>query len=886
MYSSNFTPRSIIRAYRNRLIAGALLFVLCFGFVFHSSLPSLVSANEVYLWEEDDLLTGNASGTRVVNNITLAVSTSTADDTFDEMVVGNNFASNFQYAAFDEHGGVQLNQVKQHPEIDSTLTFEAIEISEDTGLLYLASTRGLYILDTQLTASLDDDVVAAIYSTSSTLTLNSHNVSDLQLDDETGLLYIALDTVFGSSTSGGVQVLDTKKNADPNDDVIVTTYRTNTTPSLINNSAGTVHYDTATHVLYVGGYGGVTNGLTAIDTKGTVSGTDDTIVFKYRTTSTPSILNGTVHDTYLNPETGLLYISTGWPAPDIGNGGLTVIDTKLTTATSDDQFLITYTDISNPALPERGAFTSYYDNDTGLLYVGQQGGVAVINTQQTATATDDELVKVLNSQSEPAIGNGNPHNFTKHGDELIINQGDGIYVIDTKGTESFSDDSSYFMNEKSAFAISYPSGGEVFVDDDTWYVGSAGLQVISMDVYNQNGVYQSLPRRLNDIPHARITVDAEVTNNQFVQLSYRLGTSSAVWRDDFDTADSYAGDLYDWDWELGTVAASDGILRVSNPIDVSNDGAFWIDSGNTDDYFELGSVVTASARVNTHLNGIWFYMFNDDWWDDDFTKRANTWVVKQFQNYRKAFSDVGFEAYSGDDLGTTTIEVDWLQIETPDSMGRWGDWEVCYSEGCVIEGADENTWIQYRLELSTSDPATTPVVHSVTYHGDYAALGTYTSSVETFSRSQDLVSFTADVDTPPGTAVSFEYTVDGRNWHALSADEVLNPSSPDILQFRLIPTAYAANETLRGQVADSFQWRATLTTNDPAVTPTINAVTLETEKHRSTESTAVAPRSAIGEAGPGATPASPEERRKEMVRLIGEVTALLEQLIRLRSEAN
>lgn len=262
------------------------------------------------------------------------------------------------------------------------------------------------------------------------------------------------------------------------------------------------------------------------------------------------------------------------------------------------------------------------------------------------------------------------------------------------------------------------------------------------------------------------------------------------------------------------VVESDGTMKLSNPLG-SKGADTWIDTGKPDGYFPIGSKVIVRMKINSNrvIDGTAFdWVFNDDWWDNsDGVQINNEWQRVSFTS-SVAFSKIGFEIWWKDNIwnnATDNLEIDWIRIETPDSFGHWNPWSTpCTTPtSCPIDQADltGNEWLQYRLDLTTSDPTTTPTVNSVTFSDGYESTGTFTSQDLPFSTTNELLSFTADTDVPEGTSLSFDYSLDhGTTW---------TPITPP----HTFPTYTKGN---------SFQWRATFTTTDSNLTPILHTVTL------------------------------------------------------------
>ena len=225
------------------------------------------------------------------------------------------------------------------------------------------------------------------YSTTSTPAIPNNKVRHSWLDPITNYLYI--------STSGGLSVIDTKGTATTSDDILVITYSTTSTPAIAFNSVFYSWLDTASNYLYVSASGG---GLSVIDTKGTTTPSDDTLVITYSTASTPAIPhNSTVHS-WLDSTTDFLYISIA-----NSGGGLSVIDTKGTTTPSDDTLVITYSTTSTPAISDNRVHHSWLDAITNYLYLNTGGGLSVIDHGKPPDIVT--YIKIIGGGVEPGVKN-------------------------------------------------------------------------------------------------------------------------------------------------------------------------------------------------------------------------------------------------------------------------------------------------------------------------------------------------------------------------------------------------------------------------------------------------------------------------------------------------
>ncbi len=311
--------------------------------------------------------------------------------------------------------------------------------SRNTGSSFLDVSKGLLYINTSLGVSVID-TRNTVDPTDDSLIITYSTESTPALPGnmihnsflKNDLLYISID-------GQGLSVINTQGTVSPSDDVLVTTYTTTTTPAIDDSTVKYAFLDDLRNLLYIATLGG---GLTVINTQGTVSAGDDTLVKTYKTTTTPAIGHNSVSHAFLDETTHLLYVST--------SGGLTVINTQGTVTATDDVLVITYKTTTTPAIGGNNVSYSFMDSVHNLLYVGTLGGgLTVINTQGTVTATDDVLVITYKTTTTPAIANNYVvHAFLDSANDLLyvsskndpnINNG-ALSVIDTRGTVSPADD--------------------------------------------------------------------------------------------------------------------------------------------------------------------------------------------------------------------------------------------------------------------------------------------------------------------------------------------------------------------------------------------------------------------------------------------------------------
>ncbi|MDD3647164.1 MAG: hypothetical protein PHS44_01515 [Candidatus Dojkabacteria bacterium] len=108
---------------------------------------------------------------------------------------------------------------------------------------YDAIGGGLTVIDTKGTAAIGDDTLVMNYTTVSSPSIASNSPSDSYLDSSTGLLYVA--------TTAGLSVIDTQKTLSPGDDTKVATYSTTSSPALLGDNIRGVVYDSSNSYIYL-----------------------------------------------------------------------------------------------------------------------------------------------------------------------------------------------------------------------------------------------------------------------------------------------------------------------------------------------------------------------------------------------------------------------------------------------------------------------------------------------------------------------------------------------------------------------------------------------------------------------------------------------------------
>ncbi|MEA3323139.1 MAG: SBBP repeat-containing protein [Patescibacteria group bacterium] len=794
------------------------------------STPSTQTDDTVWDTKEDfnKGINNNTSSNQFDGDVTLeyqSPSESYTETTKEQFDLGRNDFTELYTSAVDnqDDGEVIINQGWTYTSetspgsISDSIIHSFVDINNK--LIYISTYSGLSVINTQGTIDPSDDTLVTTYNTTSTPAIANNRVYHSFLDTANNLIYI-------STVDGGLSVINTQGTIDPSDDTLVTTYNTTSTPAIAGNIVFYSSLDANHNILYVG----TRDGLSVINTQGTIDPSDDTLVTTYNTTSTPAIANNWIYEIFLDAENNLIYIST-W------GSGISVINTHGTIDPSDDTLVITYNTTSTPAIANNRAKGVLGDSDNNLIYINTEKGLSVINTHGTIDPSDDTLVITYNTTSTPAIANNSvTHTFldVAHDYLYISTFGGGVSVINTHGTIDPSDDTLVTTyNTTSTPEIVNNNITHTFLDltNNLMYASAwgNGLSVINLNkTYNKESTYISVSQNINTSSTEHITWDRVITNEQELSLQYRTGNANAFWQNDFDDDDpsEYAGDFYGWGSEFQDATESNGTMKLSNPNPhIWNDDQyvdFWIDTGMPDGHFPAGSVVVARVRVNSDREQSTYgdYVFTDDWWDDESYWENNEWKIVRINtnSYNHDFSKIGFEISwkTGTwDNVNDTFEIDWLQIELPDS--HWNSWsnECTDNTNCPIDQNDliGNEYIQYKLNLETGNSNTTPKINSVTYANNYNNTGTYTSNKINFNETTYLNTFNVDQTVPNNTNINYEYSIDnGDSWNTINPNE----NFPDNTK------------------TNNFQWKAFFTSSNTK-TPQIHKVTLNSDKANTTK---------------------------------------------------
>ncbi len=860
MSRSIFTPYTIVLKERRAKIA--LFLVLILTPIIFLQLSSAVTATETTTWDFSEA------------PVSLTSTASTSDDTLEDFSVGNNKSNYFAMTSFLQDGGIEISKGYAYtkttnpglPDDYGYITHSFIE----NGLVYISTRNaGVYVFDTKSTSDPSDDTFVARYHTGSSPALSDNFVYNAFKEGD--LLYMS---VWCGGGGGGLHVVDTKGTTNPSDDTLLVKYSNTSSPSI--STGCTSHAFKEGNLVYIS----TSNGFNVINSQGTLSPADDTLVIRYDTGSTPSLANSRVTQAFRDGN--YLYLNS--------YGGVEVIDTKGTLSPADDTYVTRYYTGSTPSLPTNRIDFSFLDGN--LLYVASDG-LTVINTQGTFdNPADDTLVTRYDKGSTPPL----LENYVNHvflDDDYLYVSGIGVSVINTQGTISPTDDTlvaQYGVSSNPSLVSN--SVYHSFLEDDWLYVSTSnGLSVISPSVYNSDGTYLGSPRLIASTPTTSLSVTASTTDDHSIMLSYRTGTTNAVWQDELNTIDSYTADPYGYgsayNWQTAT--ATNGVLRLSGePLGSPEYSYFGIDTSFADNYFQSGSVVTMRYRVLNRSTDLMDIGLATDEFEFYVSKQATTdeWQTITF-DAQQPFSMILVDAYtysnSGTELDATTLEIDYIQISTPDIMGEWSSWTTCVSyTSCTLNALGSNPWLQYRVELETDDTSTSPKVSKVVYNGPYQSSFTYTSETRTFDTKRRFTTFVPSVTIPADTSVAYEYSIDG--------GVTFVPFSPETFE----------ELALEGT---SFTWRATLGTTNDTKTPTLTQVSLshveapgnttstrvrETTKRIDELRTITSPtaEAVLKEQYPEyfENPDAPLAREKAMVVLLGEIVRLMKELALLRQE--
>lgn len=304
-------------------------------------------------------------------------------ETEDEFNTGKQLSPGVGTIYAPTNGELRLNKVYSAFDYTTTSTpavggaARQANYDPDHCLLYVSTAVGLNVINTQCTNSGSDDALVITYTTATTPAIGNDALYGTYIDRANHLIYVA-------TVGGGVSVINTQNTISPLDDTLHFSYTTTSSPAIAHNNVYWVYLDELQRLFYVGTYGG---GLSVISTEGTFSPLDDVLINTYNTTSSPAILRNNVYATYYDSVTKYLWVGT---YRDTSDGGLTAIDTKGTIPATDDTLVKHYSPSTTPPFCYRVRGLAF-DGVNNQFYAScdSGGGVQVLNTQGTVDTTDD-----------------------------------------------------------------------------------------------------------------------------------------------------------------------------------------------------------------------------------------------------------------------------------------------------------------------------------------------------------------------------------------------------------------------------------------------------------------------------------------------------------------
>lgn len=650
------------------------------------------------------------------------------------------------------------------PQFNNQQYFWNVEYDHVNKLLYLfqLADHGLEVVDTKGTATCSDDVWLGHYNGGTTPGLASNYVYNGFVDYTNDLLWIATD--------GGVNVIDRHGTNTLSDDTNFKYYL----------SAGTyaqwIYLDQPNHEFYVGSING---GYIVYDTKGTKDPSDDTTAGTVNSTTLTGFPSNNIQHISEDPSGRYVLISTE-------GGGVAIVDTKNTISTSDDSLAAVYNTTATPAIPidlARG-HDFYYDQPRNRLYVATQNALYIINTNGTfPDPSDDTLFKKIDTTSNPPVLGGDSADASK----VLVDSAGMVHVAAGNGLNIFDP------------------------DDNT---------------YSRTGSFISYPIFINQENSGLIKWDSVAPLNTSIQTQIRSGTTNILYEDNFDdnNPSEYAGDFYGWNGfdAAGSVTEANGILHLTNLSQLNccgNDDYFyfWLDFGKPNGYFPVGSRITTRIRFNssTRVKHPTYssYVFTDDYWESGaFGDQNNVWYDVSFNadQFNHPFSKIGFdiESLAGTLQSTDSIDVDLVRIESPIV---WGNWSNNFSDntGSILpSGRDTQTYLQYKTILNSTDGINTPTISKVALTPGYLTNAVFTSSsIDSGKQNSDWQQLSATSTLPAGSQINY-FTRTANNTSTWSA------WSP------------VTNGVIASPNGQFVQYQAVITSTDTLTTPQIDSVSL------------------------------------------------------------
>lgn len=623
--------------------------------------------------------------------------------------------------------GKSYNYTKSsNPSIsESNGAVSSLDVDPNTGYLYVGTQYGgLYVIN------LETNTTIRRYTTTTSPAIPSVTATyESFFHPVTGYLYVA--------TFGGVAVIDLEN------DTLIKTYTTASTPALPNNRVQDLYHDSVNNYLYMSTYGGVA----VLDL------TNDTIVKTYTTATNPAISSNSVRHSFVDLNTNYLYVSTYASS----GGSLSVIDL------TNNTLLKTYSSALTPEIITNASpyiMKSYINPNDNYLYLTTGGGIFVVDQ------TSDILVRSYGATTSPSIY----YNFLYDSyldpstNYLYANTAAfGVTVVDLNNNTVVK---RYAINSQPSTVGN--SGLKTLFDDESnkLFIGSwEGLSIIDLnDKYNLTGSYTSLPVRIQSDTFKKMEWQNNTSSGQNVSLSYRTGSSTAVWFDDFDDGTpSVTGNPYSSIFKISLynkTEEKDGKLIFSDLNGTDTSAIIFIETGITDNSFSSSSVSRLKIKNNisnssTALTQFWLVTQSGGSARGSYSEDVNKWIYLDSSFFSSGAGFSKFALYTdgilNPILSTDSLELDYISIELPTG---WGEWQTCSSNPCDVTVGAQDEWIQYKATLTTTDTSSTPTLTSVSLRSEYNTSGTYISDVADGGGLTDWKTLDISSTTPTGTSIN------------------------------------------------------------------------------------------------------------------------------------
>ncbi|MFA7209708.1 MAG: fibronectin type III domain-containing protein [Parcubacteria group bacterium] len=172
-----------------------------------------------------------------------------------------------------------------------------------------------------------------------------------------------------------------------------------------------------------------------------------------------------------------------------------------------------------------------------------------------------------------------------------------------------------------------------------------------------------------------------------------------------------------------------------------------------------------------------------------------------------------------------SVDVRAGNVAVPD--GTWTSWKTDMADGGDLDDLDDNRYIQFRVNLSTTDTSTTPALEDITFH---------------FSANQSLISSVYDTETatanlskvqwiktlPANTDIKFQLRTssDGADWSPwCGPDDGVSGTCDDMTYFTDSTGDEIIDDSQSDKIDDQyFQYKMTLSSTDGMNVPALSEV--------------------------------------------------------------